>query len=178
MSKRMIYEEYDSKTQYAIVSTGAQVAQSSLTGALPVKGEERILFYSMWLIIPEKGNNGHDKLLTYNIKDVIKIKSLTAKKNHYRLFTGINQVIEPQFHHGWQARGYIGLLGKRSEGDLKGYILWIGDNPYVMGVWPIENRTLYEQTDINKLQSLLEREINAFTKPKLWKAVYMFNHPI
>lgn len=172
----MIYEEYDPKTQYTILATGAQAAQTALTGVPPVKEEENIYFYSMWLIIPEKGNKGFDRLLTYNIKDVIKTKSLTAKKKHYYLFTSIHKIIEPLFHHGWQARGYVSLLGKRIEGDLKGYILWIGENPYVMGIWPIQNRTHYKQIDSSELQNVLQSEINDFTKPKLWKAVYMFNH--
>lgn len=173
----MIYEKYVPNSQYAILATGSNIAQTALTGVPPVGEEERICFYSMWLIIPEKGNSGFDKLLLYNIKDVIKVKSLTAKKNHYHLFTSIEKLIEPHFHHGWEARGYVSLLGRRKEGDLKGYLLWIGENPYVMGIWPIENRASYEQTDNSKLQKLLESEVNDFTKPKLWKAVYMFNWP-
>ncbi|MFX0018573.1 MAG: hypothetical protein ACFFAK_01175 [Promethearchaeota archaeon] len=177
MNKRIIYEEYDPESQYVLIATGSQVAQTALTGVPPLKEEERIYFYSTWLIIPEKGNSGFDSLLEYNIKDVLKVKALTAKKSHYALFTSIENLVEPLFHHGWESRGYIALLGQRKEGELKGFLLWIGQPAYVMGIWPIENHTHYKQTDKNKLQSLLQKDIKDFTNPKLWKQVYMFNHP-
>ena len=168
--------EYEPNSDYVLITPNSDLVLTALTGVPPPKEENRIYFYSTWLIIPEKGNDGFDKLLNYNVKDILKVKSLTAKKSHFHLFTGIDKIMEPLFHHGWEEMGYVALLGRRRDGELKGYLLWIGEHPYVMGIWPIENRKRYEETDEGELQSLLESEINDFRNPKLWKGVYMINH--
>ncbi|MCK4384427.1 MAG: hypothetical protein KAW66_14095 [Candidatus Lokiarchaeota archaeon] len=166
--------EYKPRFDYIFNSPNSDLALTALTRKIPMPEANTIYFYSMWTIIPEKGNSGFDNLLNYNIKDVFKVVSLTAKKRDYYLFTEIIKITEPLFHHGWEEKGYVALMGERKDGALRGYLLWTGDHPYVMGIWPSENRTRYEQTDNSELQNLLQSEIHDFKKPKLWKGVFIF----
>jgi len=180
MKKRSLafhVHEYKPMVDYIFRAPNSDIALTALTGVPPVKEENTIYFYSMWTIIPEKGNSGFDKLLNYNIKDLLKVKSLTARKSNYYLFTGTIKITEPLFHHGWEERGYVALMGEKKDGELRGYLLWIGEHPYVMGIWPSENRTRYEETDNSELQNLLQSEIHDFRNPKLWRGVFMFNLP-
>jgi len=177
MKKRFIYERYDVDTHFKLLATGCALALTALTGDPSGKDEESIFFSATMPLIVEKGKD-NSGLLIYNIKDLLKVKSLTAKKSHYNLFTGIDNVVKPKLWDlGLSYKGYIALLGRKRDGELRGYLLLAINRSWVMGIWPTENLTLFEKNDKTELQGVFKSEINDFTKPKLWKSVFMFNHP-
>jgi len=176
MKKRFIYEKYDVDTHYKLLATGCAVVLTALTGDPSGKDEESIFFSATMPLIVEKGKE-NSRLIIYNIKDLLKVKSLTAKKSHYYLLSEIYNVVKPKLWDlGLPYKGYIALLGRRRDGELRGYLLLAINRSWVMGIWPTENLTLFEKSDKTELQGVFKSEINDFTKPKLWKSVFMFNY--
>lgn len=164
-----IEEEYDPESHYVFMAPGSKLVKTALYGIPPLKEEEYILFYSTWKFSTEK-----DHILIGH-KDFLKLASLTRKKPHYHAFQGIKGVKEPWNHPIWEQLGYKAVLGrKRKDLELMGFLVYLADESYVMGIWPFDNRTRYEQTDKSELQTLFRREIKDFTNPKLWKGVYLF----
>lgn len=177
MKKRFLYERYNADTHYKFLAPGCAIALTAITGDPSGKNEESIFFSAAMPLIVEQGKE-NSRLLIYNIKDLLKVKSLTGKKSHYYLFTGIDNVVEPKpWDLDLSYKGFIALLGRRRDGELRGYLLLAINRSYVMGIWPAENLTLFEKNDKTELQGVFKSEINDFTKPKLWKSVFMFNHP-
>lgn len=167
-----IEPKYSFANQYKLWATGSQLVKTALYGVPPLIEEEWIAFYSTWLIITEKDQHliGH--------KDILKVASLTRKQSHYHAFLGIETVVEPLKHPTWKQNGYKAVLGrKRKDLELMGFLLYLADDSYVMGIWPVDKRTRYEQIDKSELQKLFRREIKDFTNPKLWKGVYLFTQP-
>jgi len=175
MNKRFIYEKYDVDTHYNLLAPGCGLVLTALTGYPPVQEEESIFFSSTIPLISEKSKE-NSGLIIYNIKDLLKVKSLTAKKSHYHLSTGIDNVVEPKLYDlRMSYERYVALLGRKRDGGLRGYLLLITNRSWVMGIWPTENRTFYEKYDKSELQGVFKSEIHDFRNPKLWKGVYMFN---
>lgn len=179
MKEKLTYEKYDANTQYKLLATGCQIAMTALNG-IPVGGytDDSIYFLNTQIFITEKGKPKENiPLLIYEFKDLLKVKKLTARKSHYHLYTSITKVVEPRsyalnFDYTWYGAA---LIGQKKNGELRGYLLLTSKRSWVMGIWPIANRTLFERDDKSELQGFFKNEINKFTKPKLWSGVFMFN---
>lgn len=170
-----IEPNYDQRSHYMLNATGSQAVKTALHGFFLRKKEESIIFYSTWLFLAEKDLH----LIKY--KDFVKIALLTKQKLDYKVYQSIINVLEPSIHPKWEQTGYIAVLGrKKKTHELMGFLIFVVDDTYesyVMGIWPIHNHIRYEQVDKSELQSLFQREIKDFTKPKLWSLVYLFLQP-
>ncbi|MGB5910868.1 MAG: hypothetical protein WBH31_06720 [Promethearchaeia archaeon] len=165
-------KDEDFKTHYVVNATGIQVVKTKLTGVIPAIPMESIKFYSTW-ILTEKTQHEIPS------SEVMKVAKLIRKKRHYYNLQSIFRVHEPEGHPTWEQRAYYILMGRgKKDGVVLGFLYYLANTSYVMGIWPAENVKRYEMTDKNARQNLFLTDLKKFQNPKLWKEVYFFTPPL
>ena len=172
----IMMRDEDLKTNYFVDATGIQAVISRLTGVIPPIPVDSIKFYSAWILTEDTENN---KITNNN--EIYKITKLVRKKRHYHYLDSIVAIYEPEGQPTWkkwvQWAYYIFLGRERSHGSVLGFLYYIAEPSYVMGIWPAENVKRYENIDKNERQNLYLADLKKFQRPKFWDGVYILLMP-
>jgi len=159
-------------TNYIVNATGIQIIRTKLRGVIPVSPMERIEFFSVWVIIYKHTEH------VIPSGEVMKVAKLAKKKRHYYWLQSITRVYEPKNAPNWKQIAYYILLGREKDDRVIGYLLYLVNTSYVMGIWPERNAVPYIEAGPDKRQALFLSELKKFQNPKLWKEVYFLTTPL